>query len=1211
MAFANVAQITFSDEREAVDCADLAALQTAIAALPTDGTVATIKLLDDIDAGTRSADAQNVLKFLKNQVVILDLNGKTISANLNNSTARIIFNDEGKLTITDNSDGPVGSLVNTSTATHYWWRTIYSRNGGYLHLEKCKIIAGAGCTVCAWSNELVIGEGAELYANMAYSPNGGNGKNDSPVLDVRGSAVVTINGGYFKSIGSSALYAYNDGTKIPSIIVNGGSFEGNANVGFFAGDGNFNVDVKGGSFNSNPADYVNQTAYSIEESAGVYVVNPFETPAAYTVYTLAELKSAFAAATQTRPVIATLGADIVVNEEVELPHGSQMIVPAGKTLSVVTGGLFINEGITTNRGLIATEDAGFFSKPGKVVLDGDGDWSGYQSAVVEVSTGVYEYNISNAMQLQFLALLPTYQFTSINLATDINIPNVWFEDLNPLYTDFNGNGHSINNLKIKSVGESIGLFYKIYGDYVNGDECVIQDLTINANIETYTGYAGALAYLIQPTQGNKKVIIKNVTINGSVHGSGNPYGLGGFCGQAYLADANRYLWFVNCTNNATVSTTPGYNVGGFIGTTTGSTGKFGFYNSINAADISAHNNVSAVVGCGSSSTYDFIAFANTGEISRVSGSAKGGCGVADLIGAGGGNITCTNIDPETWTAVYDQSQGKYIAKEAGTLDNTNSSTTDWATSTTWTEDDNITEAVPNAADNVTVSSTVVVNDGTDAEANKVKVAENQTLTIKDGASLTIGEEGLKIEAGATVTVEEGATLVVGADGIDIADGGHLVIKATENGGSGVVLVDPAAVEADARPMASVELVPDAYKISEEVYKYRYIGIPLYFEGAEVFTAANWEKELMPGSTGSLTTYLKTWSNGAWVELENGLADLVPFKGYAISNQTSAGAKYTFKGKLVGNGDGTMNFTHGFNLFANSYTAPINIQTLLNGLSENVKATIYMFKNDKLQTVSKADFAGFRTPKFTVIPSMQAFFVLMDDGTSASETVNYAEAVYNNSLSNTGLYAPKRQEAPAFNRVRINIAAENGENDEVYLIEAADYTNDFENGFDEVKYMNNGLNIFATTAYGRQATAISNDIDGTFVGVQGNGTYTLTFDELVGEEYQIRDLENDVVIAMSENNTYSFSVNGTNEARFVVETIAKMPTAVDNVGEAKMFINNNTLYISENNSNANIMIYAANGQLVLDEVAQPTVSLNGLASGVYTVRVANQTIKFVK
>ena len=120
---------------------------------------------------------------------------------------------------------------------------------------------------------------------------------------------------------------------------------------------------------------------------------------------------------------------------------------------------------------------------------------------------------------------------------------------------------------------------------------------------------------------------------------------------------------------------------------------------------------------------------------------------------------------------------------------------------------------------------------------------------------------------------------------------------------------------------------------------------------------------------------------------------------------------------------------------------------------------------------------------------------------------------------------------------------------------------------------------------------------------------MTFDELVGEEYQIRDLENDAVIAMSENNTYTFSVNGTNEARFIVETIAKMPTAIDNVADANIFVSNNTLFVGANN--ADIQIFAANGQLVLAEKAQATVDLSGLNAGVYTVRVANQTLKFVK
>ncbi len=1234
MAFANVAQITFSDEREAVDCADLAALKTAVAALPTDGTVATIKLLDDINAGNLGAGV-NVIKTLKDQVVILDLNGHNIKGKLTAETGRIIFNDNGNLTIDDTSDGEPGVIENTNTAIHDFWRTIYSRTNSslystpcdVLHLKRCKVIAGCGTPLCVWGGELIIEDGVELLAKQAFRVGGGTGSNNSPAIDVCGNygQVVTINGGIITSLGQAAICITK--STAPRVTINGGTFTSNENVGIFNGYASANtISVKGGLFSADPKTFVDQTSYVIEVNEGKYEVKPLSSFENITVFTVEEMKNAFESIEEGHPLCVTMGSaaeDFVLEQEVELPHGSVFVIPAGKNLTVKTGGLFVNEGTTICNGTINVLGDGFFSKPHSVV--GTGSISGYESALTIHDNGYIRYDVSNAMQLQFLSVInKNWAYVdTLNLLTDINLPNVNFEMINYAPAVFDGHNHVINNLKMSSTADDLAMFRIVSGAHIT-------NTVINADIETKTAYAAILARQIS---GNS--IIENVTLNGSVRALGAGYGLSAFA-SGLNPTSGKHVWFVNCTNNANITTTSGYNIGAFVGTMTGTAGELGLYNCVNNGVISGHNNVSIVVGYGSGNDantgvgvdLEFIAFANNGsysETSPVTGvSTQNGIKV---VGAHSiKSLIEAEIDPEIWTAVFNGE--RYIGKLAGVLDNktdgegTDALTTDWALSSTWTNNE-YDPVIPNESDAVTVNNTngVVVSENTEAVAKQVTVAAAKTLTIEDGGSLTIGENGLTIEADAIVKVEKGATLVIGGTtvggdkgGITIqGEGEHagkLIVEATQADGTGVVLVDPEAPLASTRVDAEVELIPDAHKDGSK-YVYRYFGIPLYFEPGQEFTAANWTKEPLQDGE-STTTYFRPWVNGAWAgDLEHGLADLVPFKGYGISNESTHGVKYTFKGKLVGNGDETMNFVNGFNLFANSYTAPINIQTLLNGFSNDVKATIYMFQGKRLRSVSKADFAGYRTPRFTVIPSMQAFFVLMDDGTSAEEIVDYSEAVFNNSLPNSGLYAPQRQETPAFNRVHINIADENGENDEVYLIEAADFTSDFENGYDEVKYMNNGLNLFATTVYGRQTTEITNDINGTFIGVQGNGTYTLTFDELVGEEYQIRDLQTNAVVAMSEANTYTFTTNGTNDARFVVEPIAKMPTALDNVSDAKMFVNNNTLYISENNSNANVMIYAANGQLVLSAIAQPTISLNGLTNGVYTVRVANQTLKFVK
>ena len=1173
------------------EVSDLQALKDAVAA------GGDITLGTDINAGTNPT-----ITIASGKTVTLDLNGHRLYASVSNSGGLITNN--GNLTIIDSQNGHNGIIENTNGGAGGFTRFI--ENYGTMWVKKGQIIAQSKMCINTNPNStLIIGtEGGsnddvliESKSNTSGNPTYYDGNANAAVaFTTRLNSHLTVYCGTFKSKSHYAIFAADNGDLK---IYNGVFVHGVNAPGWFGVAGQFissNLQIFGGTYPEDPSEYVAQDYY-VEHSDDVYEVLPMPDPLLYTVNSVAEMESALANATYIQAVYMTLGTDIVLDKKIVLPHGSQLTIPAGRTFAVQEGGLFVNEGRTINEGTISIIGSGFFSKPASVEGAGSIELSGY---TINESAGVVNYTVSNAMQLQYLAYLVLQDAYAdktwdISLTTDINLPtDAEFEPIQNIVGTFDGKKYAINHFRSEN-----SLLKKFQGRICN--------LTFN-DARVLDGGA-ILCYTV-----DHNTIFENIVLNGSFESETSSFGAFistveniSTAGREYgLRDADDYLWLVNCINNVNASSPKGLIMGGLIGTISGANGKIGFYNCENNGNLSASANTGACVGHGrgtGSVQLEFISFKNTGTIS---GSGETVCGVAKVLGQGGTSyITCTYIDPAQYTAVFDGE--KYVAKEAGTLDNTNSTTTDWATNTTWTEENNTTNVVPTEADNVVVNSTVVVNDGTDAEANKVSVAENQSLTVKDGATLTIGEDGLQIAAGATVTVEKGATLVVGADGITIADGGHLVVEATEEGGTGVVLVDPTANEADARPIASVELIPDAHKVSEGVYKHRYVGIPLYFEGTEEFTAANWEQEAIQGGE-SKVTFAKVWNNGSWQHVTS-LSELVPFKGYAISNESTHGVKYTFKGKLVGNGNGQMNFVPGFNLFANSYTAPINIQTLLNGLSDDVKATIYMFDNDRLRSVSKADFAGFRTPKFTVIPSLQAFFVLMDDGTSATEIVNYAEAVFNNSLGNRGLYAPQRQETPDFNRVRINIAAENGANDEVYLIEAADYTNDFENGYDEAKFMNNGLNIFATTAYGRQATTITNDIDGTFVGVQGNGTYTLTFDELVGEEYQIRDLQNGVVIAMTEDNTYTFTANGEEEARFVVEKIAKMPTAINNAADAKIFVSNNTLYVSAND--ADIQIFAANGQLVLAEKAQATVDLSGLNAGVYTIRVANQTLKFVK
>ena len=185
MAWGNVAKITFSDNRTPVECADEAALRSALEALPTDGTVGTVTLLQDITitnasfvmdvvTGAVSGDPK-VIKFPANTKSVLNLNGKGIDKTMSNSgfgntdidKLCIIYN-QGELQIISEGNSILQMAVNKS---------------GFM--------AANATTICN-DGDLTIDGGLFL------GPNGGYDLPKCPVIwHKTNAASTTINGGTF------------------------------------------------------------------------------------------------------------------------------------------------------------------------------------------------------------------------------------------------------------------------------------------------------------------------------------------------------------------------------------------------------------------------------------------------------------------------------------------------------------------------------------------------------------------------------------------------------------------------------------------------------------------------------------------------------------------------------------------------------------------------------------------------------------------------------------------------------------------------------------------------------------------------------------------------------------------------------------------------------------------------------------------------------
>ena len=740
--------------------------------------------------------------------------------------------------------------------------------------------------------------------------------------------------------------------------------------------------------------------------------------------------------------------------------------------------------------------------------------------------------LNGPMDLQWLAYIsdlhPDYIF-DVTMTNDITLPNVPFDMIPYFQGNFDGQNHSIRNLILEPTGNWSGLIWQVVGS------ATIKNLTINISCDKMKYGTAALVGLINiESEGNYTVLFDNVSTTGYITTSNTYYAAAGFVGQMWAEVENVNVWFANCVNNVNVNLPNGYNTGAFIGTMTGSKGHFGFYNCRNNGSVTSQNANGAYIGYGytaSGSTLEIIACSNVGNewISKP-GELK---------------PTITYADPAVYVAVYDDDESKYIAREIGTISQPVSATSDWAQNTTWI-DENSGNVVPTASDNVEISHNVVINNGTDAAAQGINFQTGGSLTVKDGGSLNVGNGGLDLTNG-SIVVEGDAIVRVNGEVVN-PDGQRIVIKSGEDG-TAVFVVSP-DYQMNNIP-AEIQLYTTARK-QAGAYIYNYIGIPT----STPITAATLDRAAVSGNTEDLTFRLSAWDvatgwhAGGWDDLSK------PFRGVALTSESTQGTIFTFKGTLVGNNDGAMNFTRkGFNFFANSYTGPINIQTMLAGLSANVTATIYMYDSDRdqIRSVNSGDFAGYFTPAFTVIPSMQGFFIFTENKSAQTENIDYRQMVWNNTAANSPLHAPARQAESSFDRVCINVTSAAGKTDDVKLIGEETFSTQFDNGFDAVKYMNNGMNIYAVAENNLQ-NLYTDKLEGTFIGFAANAddeVYTLSFSNIAGEEYAIKDLYTGVVTPMTSTAIYTFTQTAGEDMshRFQIIGRADAPTAVDNVEKA--------------------------------------------------------------
>lgn len=354
------------------------------------------------------------------------------------------------------------------------------------------------------------------------------------------------------------------------------------------------LNVYGGSFRHEPAaEYLASGTVVVQENDR-YVVKQAEAVSAVTVNNYDELKAALNGDIL-QPKAITLGADVTIpsGEDVTLKQGYSLTVAAGKSLTV--DGVIRLTGNLVNNGTLSVGNAGFIESPLQVT--NNGAISGYPVAENGICT------ISTPMQLQWLTCLTEWDNSNlpseVQLTDDITMPEgVNFTSIgyDKFFHNavFNGNGHAINNLCVNIQNEYQG------GLFGNFSDATIKDLKlVSPEIRSTSGYIGTLAGYMLGT-----CSVQNVSVTDAVVESDISYGVGGLVGQIYGQDGDTEE-FINCSFDGNVK---GYaNVGGVWGTSTGSKGTIGIYNSKLSGSVKAINvNAGACGGYGDTTVIDII-----------------------------------------------------------------------------------------------------------------------------------------------------------------------------------------------------------------------------------------------------------------------------------------------------------------------------------------------------------------------------------------------------------------------------------------------------------------------------------------------------------------------------------------------------------------------------------------------------------------------------
>ena len=497
----------------------------------------------------------------------------------------------------------------------------------------------------------------------------------------------------------------------------------------------------------------------------------------------------------------------------------------------------------------------------------------------------------------------------------------------------------------------------------------------------------------------------------------------------------------------------------------------------------------------------------------------------------------------------------------------------------WTEDEYWTLGRrPNIDEDAYLNNSVYVN-VRDAQANKVIISKFGTHEGISGSTSNDGRLYVKPEGGLLIAT---TLKKLDSEGSEVANDNYFDVQIESDGehGTGALITGSAS----ANTQAYVQFYALAHKDANG-YLNQFFGIP-FVEGS-IYDFYNTYLYVFDRTLGA--------SNENWYAASRKSSSMDPFTAYNLLRKEPSEGLIYMDGELNLPGksgkkalicddsdeDHDNNATGDY-MFANSWTAPIDVKTIKTSDFANAEATIYIFNAGSTYDEKQADEAAMDATTagqwvtlpveatevlanelpLTVIPSMQGFTIKKTGAVSAEAklTLDYNKHVYAPAAARAAgievkpARAPKQSDVNRPAVMKLYVDAESGNRDKLFILERADFSDAFDNGWDGRKIYGESYapQLYAFSGESTMSIDAISVIEGTVVGFRKGSkddVYTISFNYDGAGVYYLNDLQEQEATLITNDTEYTFNSTAADaEARFIISAtpIQKMPTSIDNV-----------------------------------------------------------------